>query len=319
MYDVHQNISIDRVDLHDLTYRITSSHDLDRLSGSMAAVGIINPPVLLESSENYRVVCGFGRIRAAARLSWTEIPARILSRHTASHTCIQMAIADNTANRELDVVEKARALKLLVADIPEKNRLAQACAMLGLSLNPELIEKLLLVNSMAPYLREGLVNGAIALPVALRLHQGDDQDSAQIIGQLLNVLNTSLNRQREIVDWFEAIQMREGTAILGIYKDLGIEPVLNDVELDRRQKIDFIRVALKKRRYPTIVAVEDRFKRLVDQLKLPAGCQLNPPPNFEGDVYTLKLDFRTIPDLIKLLEKMEELTNNRLLIEILAS
>jgi hypothetical protein len=250
-------------------------------------------------------------------MQWREIQSRILPEHTPVLSCAELAIADNTAQRSLDIFEQARALALLAQCFTDNRRLIVAAKNLGLTLNKDLIEKLTQVGCMSTLLSKGLRQGAIALPIAIKLHQYSDHESVQALAELLITLNISLNRQRELLDWVEAIVLRDRTTAEQVINDLGIGQILADTNLDRRQKIDQVRTALKKKRYPAIVATEKRFHALIKRLELPAGCQLIPPPYFEGNVYHLNLAFQSQPELVDLLLKIQTSSQNTVLNEII--
>ena len=65
--------------------------------------------------------------------------------------------------------------------------------------NRELATKLMQVDQMPTALKEGLIAGCVALPIALRLHQMSDTEAGAALCALLNELDLSLNRQREPV------------------------------------------------------------------------------------------------------------------------
>ena len=304
MYEDKPDIALDRLNLEDNTYRVTSRHDVEGLAASLAVVGLINPPVVLRGNRNYTIVSGFGRVRAAAALAWKSIQTRVLRPQTSRLQCVRIAVADNTASRKLDIVEQARALTLLQSTISDTQHLISEATQLGLRLNPDLIERLSTVARMRSRFHEGLLSGAIALPVAIRLYQWQDPMDAQYLGELLIELNLSLNRQRELVDWVEGILARDKADSRSLIDGLGIDRLLKDPTLDRRLKIDQVRSLLKKKRFPAIEAAEARYQELLHGLSLPARVQLVPPPQFEGPRYTLKMDFCDPSELSAQLDKM---------------
>ena len=311
MYEPVRELPTAQIDEEDTTYRISSPGDIQKLASSLQAIGLINPPILEQVKAKCRIVCGFKRIQAARLLNWAAVPARVLPPQSSPRKCTQIAVADNSVTRNLDIVEQARALKLLERFFDGEEALIEAGQKINLPLNRAMIEKLRLVNEMKPVLQDGLVTGTISLPIAIRLHHWQDYPAMEVTGRLMNALNMSLNRQREMLDWFEGILSREKTTLHEIFESLDIERILRDEDMDRRMKIDVIRAVLKKRRYPAIVARENHYHELVKKLSVPGGCQLTHPPFFEGNVYSVKIDFRTHAELVELLEKMNKLAQSQ--------
>lgn len=318
MYEILREVSIPQIDLTDTTYQVSNPKDNLELAGSLEAVGLINPPILIQVDKKFKIVSGFRRIRAIQQLNWSEITARILPGQASRLTCVQIAIAENSFLRNLDIVEQARALRLLKSCFSDQEALISSALELGLPLNPSLIEKLDMVNGMNSVLRDGLTMGAIALPAALKLYHWDDHDAAQQMGQLLIKLNMSLNRQREMIGWMEGILARETTIFNNILESLGIDKILADPEGDRRQKTDTIRSLLKKRRYPAITEMEKRYCALTQKIPLPAGCKLIPPPFFEGTVFSVTIDFSTSSQLNEQLDGLKSLSQGKELTRLLS-
>lgn len=311
MYEIQQDVSVTRINLADKTYQVSSPCDSLHLTGSLEAIGLINPPILLQDGKKFKIISGFRRIMAIRQLGWPELSARILTDQASHLTCVQIAIAENSYLRDLDLVEQARALQLLKSCIPDQGDLIASAMKLGLPLNPSLIEKLDMVNGMNSVLRHGLTIGAIALPAALKLYHWDDHDAARQMGQLLIELNMSLNRQREMIEWIEGILARESIKSNNILESLGIDKILENRNYDRRQKTDTIRSLLKKRRYPAIADMEIRYHAMTKKITLPAGCQLLPPSFFEGTVFSVTIEFSTLSQLNERLDGLKRMSQEK--------
>jgi hypothetical protein len=67
---------------------------------------------------------------------------------------------------------------------------------------------------------------------------------------------------------------------------------------------------LRRRRFPALVAAEDRFQALRQRLKLGEQIQLSPPKDFEGTRYTLALSFERPSDLDRLRTQLDELAGH---------
>lgn len=300
------------IDAADETFRISSRQADDALTRSIKDVGLLHPPVLLEKGDRWVVVCGFARVEACRRLAWRDMPARCLPAGSAFADCALMAVVDNSTQRSLDIVETAKAVALLehAADVesaPDGG--ARLFKTAGIEAGPQLLKKLRPVPRMAPWLQCCLAKGTIPLPMALRLHELDDATAARILGDLFESLALSLGRQRELLDWVQAIAMREGVPLAQVLADPQLVQWRQDAEMDRGRKSQVIRDRIRRRRFPAITAFETRYARTVKALQPANGLQLLPPAHFEGRTYRLQIDFQSADQLREMAREVERLAD----------
>ena len=295
----YRDVLLSRIDSDDHRYRITSPYPCEDLARSIKDLGLIQPPVLLRDADRYIIVSGFARIDACkTKLAWERIPAALIRSNLPANRYPLIAIADNTAHRSLNVVEQARAMRLLTREYQNKQDIETAGEQAGLGLNTDLMAKLKKVAAMPEILQTGLVDGAIALPVALKIHEmNQDVADTERIGRLLHELNVSLNRQREIVDAIQAITRRESINIKNLMDEPPISAVLSNPDMDKSQKAKRIRQFIRLRRFPKLSAAERQFAELRKQLKLKQGIQLTAPTHFESRTYRLCISFEKIDNL----------------------
>jgi ParB family transcriptional regulator, chromosome partitioning protein len=313
----YQAVAQARIAHEDQTFRITLRRPNDALKRSIRTVGLINPPIVRTQNDQFIVVSGFARVDACRSLQWPEIPVRVLPTETAFAQCALIAVSDNAALRELNVVEMARALDLLTRAATDTHERVRLMESIGLAANPQLLDKLGQVTQMSDHLQQGLCDGTIALPMALRLHALDDRRAAEQLGILFIELEWSLSRQREFLDWVQAIAQREGVEMLEVVNDPQLMLWRQDTEMDRGHKSQLIRMHIKKRRYPSITAFETHYSQTVKSLQISQGAQLIPPPHFEGQTYSLKLDFKNQDELEKRSREVQRLVNSPILKKLL--
>ena len=302
---------------NDQRFRITTPASLDEICRSIQTVGLIDAPTLLPRSKDFVVVCGFRRIAACRFLGWQELTARCLPVQTEPALCALTAIADNLNQRPLNLVETARSWELLRQVVAAPEEIATLAHSIGLSLSHELASKLKQVLQMAQPLQQALIDGNLALPIALRLHGMSDEAGANELVKLFQELQLSLNRQREVLEWIQGITGREGIPPQAV---LGTEPIAGwrqDLQMDRGQKTQLIRHYLKKRRYPQITAFEERYQQAVKELKLANGMQLVAPQHFEGQKYTLQLEFKSADELQRLCREAEHAAGSSAMMKLL--
>ena len=304
------NVGLERISVHDIRFRITTLAVSEALLTSIRQVGLINPPVLLKAREYFEIVSGFNRVAACRKLGMLEIRARILDSNTSLARCAQIAIADNTSQRSLNLMEQARSLELLASCYQTQEQLLGTARSLGLAINAEMAGKLRKLADMNDSLKTGVAEGAVALPVALQLQAMNDNILCDELTALLVELCLSLNRQREILDWAVSICRRDNLSAAELLLSGNVLKIRQDAELDRRQKGQLIRDELRRRRYPEIVRHEESFALRLRRLHLPRGTRLIPPQHFESPVYTLNLDFQDRREFSERLEELQRLAGS---------
>jgi ParB family transcriptional regulator, chromosome partitioning protein len=293
---------------------VTSHDDLSR---SIQTVGLINAPTLLPRNDDFVVVSGFGRIAACRSLGWQELTARCLPAQTDPVLCALTAIADNLSQRPLNLVEMARAWGLLSRAAAAPQDIASLAQSIGLAVNHELAAKLKQVLQMAQPLQQALIDGHLALPIAMRLHAMPDAAAVKELITLFQELQLSLNRQREVLEWIQGIAGREGAAPQALLSAAPVSDWRQDPHMDRGQKTQLIRHYLKKRRYPQITAFEEHYQRTVKELKLAEGMQLLAPQHFEGQIYSLQLAFKSTAELQRLCRDAERVAGSPAMMKLL--
>jgi ParB family chromosome partitioning protein len=290
-------ISPDRVDAGNHFYRITTTHDKQSIDESIKRIGMLCPVVVKEQQGRLQIVSGFRRFASSLRLLFPKVPCRILPQNASTQQSVELAIAENTSQRSLNVVEQARCLHLVEAAgiSPLEDRIKLA-TVLGLSLNRNYATKLKTVLSLSPRILNGMVDEKISLPIALQLAELS-ADDGEAVAALFTAIPMGLNKQREVLLSLREIAARDDVSISDllnndILKDKMVEPVI-----DGNQKARQIRSLLLKRRYPRLVKAEEQFRQTVRMLSLGHAIQLAPPPHFESTTYTLTVRFDNLDQL----------------------
>lgn len=106
------------------------------------------------------------------------------------------------------------------------------------------------------------------------------QDAAALL-VLAERLRLGENHLRDFLDWAEEIAMRDDSCIATV---LASEPVRGALgrDLGRNEAIKAVREALRRLRYPRLVAAEEDLARRLRALALPAGVRASLPPNLDG-------------------------------------
>jgi ParB family transcriptional regulator, chromosome partitioning protein len=87
---------------------------LRELAASIAVHGVLQPILVTETLEGYRLVAGERRVRASLLAGLERIPAVV--RQLADHDQLELALVENLQRADLDPLEEARAFRQLIDD-----------------------------------------------------------------------------------------------------------------------------------------------------------------------------------------------------------
>jgi ParB family chromosome partitioning protein len=307
-----------RIDIADATYRISTAPVGADLVASIARFGVMTPPIVRRRDDGtLQVVSGFRRIEASRRAQVAEIRARVLSGDMAHAHCVTLAIGENAHQRPLNLLEQSRCLMLLWGLEPQVDALVRSAAELGWPPHRGVLLKIKRLGDLAPAIQEAVAEGVLSLPMATALGEMDPVEGERL-ARLFSGLALSLGKQRELLRWFEEIAARDGLSIGHLLDDPPIAAIIGDPETDRNLKVQRLRGHLRRRRFPSISGVESRFERLVQALDLPPHLRLIPPPDFEGETFSLNCRFASPEELRQCLQGLDRLCHSPLLGRILA-
>jgi len=316
MPSTERTVLLERIRLEDKTFQVTTESAIGALAASIDRLGVMHPPVLLADDSDYRVVCGFRRIAACKHLGLSGISARLLSPGTDKLTCVQLAIAENSLQRPLNLIETSRALVLLsgVFSDPDDHRLA--AGLLGLPDNFSAIHKLRQLSGLASEIQEGVLSNVLSMAMAIDL--GQMEKSCGIgLSTLFGYLRLGLNKQREILTMIQEIAFREHSTVKEILNTPELQQIMVHEKWDRSQKTVHLRQYLRRRRYPSITSVENDYEARVRSLDLESGMALIPPRDFEGTTFSFHLNFNNLGELRQRLSRLAEVSSSPVLNEIL--
>ena len=311
-----QKVMLRAVDLTDNRFRITTATDLDKLISSIQALGLLHPPILKQNPKGHTIICGFRRIAACQRLGWDSVYVKILKEGFSPFGLAQLAIADNALQRSLNLLETSRALTLLADNCTDPEQLKAASKDLGLPFAPDATAKLKTLCQLPFSIQEGILAGIINMVMALELGKLDDE-SGQSLVALFGLLKVGLNKQRELLLLLKEIAKREDVTISQLIAEKTIQALLTSAELDPAVKRQKIRSELRQRRFPSISRAEEKYQKLVKNLKLGNDINLIPPKDFEGMTYLMTLRFKNREELRHLKEKFEKIIDHPSLVKIL--
>jgi hypothetical protein len=299
-------VALSAIDSHDETYRVTTETRSDDLVASIEAIGLVNTPYLKKRNSKFIIVGGFRRIAAAKKLGISRIKAKIIM---SASDCVHTAIADNSLQRVLNLVEQSRAFNLLSTLSEDVRDLSKLASVLNLPRNPALIIKIKPVCLLPAFIQNSILSDGISLSMALELGSLPSGEG-EVLAKLFGGLKLGLNKQRELLSLLKEISLREKIPMLQLLEEDHMGEIFKSEELNRVQKTQKIRAYLKQRRFPSITKAEQEFEILKNTLALGAGIRLSPPKDLEDNTFTLSMFFRSLKELKERQQAINRLLDN---------
>ena len=94
--------------------RTFDPEELQALTDSIAAHGVLQPVVVVEDGDGYVLVAGERRLRAVTRLGLETIPAVVRTANEQER--LELALVENIQREDLNALEEARAYRHLIDD-----------------------------------------------------------------------------------------------------------------------------------------------------------------------------------------------------------
>jgi len=153
--------------------------DLEALTQSIALHGVLQPIVVTEISDGFRLVAGERRLRASIRAGRTTIPAVI--RTADEQQQLELALVENLQRSDLDALEEAFAFRRLMDEFG----LTQEQVAHRVGRSRAAIANTLRLLSVAPALQEALRTGRITEGHARALAGAADHATQErLLGQV---------------------------------------------------------------------------------------------------------------------------------------
>jgi hypothetical protein len=308
IYDL-RTVALEDIRQEEHTYRISTASD-DSLQGSIGRAGLIHPPKLLQTADGIIVLAGFRRLAACRALGWPRVPAHVFEEQdiSASERCI-LAIADNTVNRQLNLVETAAAVRLLHDRLENADAVSRALRALQMPTNTAWIDQQMAMSSLPGFLHEALLAGVIGEAMAQRLGKVDREDAAALC-RVFTDYRFNLNRQREVLTLCVDISRRDDRTIREVLMPAAAAAEAGSASPETAQRRRALLEVLHRGRYPRIAGAERRFEQLRKALGTGEGMQLTPPAYFEGRAYRMTFSFSSIPEFHERIARLRKIADN---------
>jgi hypothetical protein len=278
-----QEIELEGIDLANELFRISEELDYAPLLESLRESGQLNPVVLLERNSQKIIVCGFRRIHAIRKLGFSRALVRIIPENSIDLCgAFKLALLDNLSHRQLDPLEKSRALFGLRQSfgVPDEVLVRTYLPLLGLNPHESVLRCCVLIHNIHPGLRHCLRDGCLTHTSIETIAEMPYpvQDS---ISSLMERVRLSASLQRKFLGLLEDLAASTGDPQSAPLNSPEIVQIANDSRLSPFQRGEKIYEHLYRLRNPRISAASDRFNSQKELLRLPGSIRIAARPFFE--------------------------------------
>ncbi len=304
-----QQTPLEAIDDSQGPFCMSYGFDLTPLRRSIEAVGIVNPPLLIQGREKHTIVAGYRRIRAIKELKATEAACRIVPEENGLHPLqyLLLNLHENLAVRKLNDVEKGMVLNRLAAWAPRDDIVDHYMPLLGL--RPTESALLFLQEMEKAYHDEVklfVAKGGLSWQAIKLLSRMDPLSRAALMNVIAH-LKLTVNQQSQVIDYIIDLTYIEKKSVSQFVGDILIHIGGSDSDMNRPQRAKAVIEHLRERRNPSITRAEKGFKKAVSELNLPNGVRISAPPYFEGEHYRFEALFK---DGVDLKTKLEPVCRN---------
>ena len=299
-----KNLSLKEISLEDERFRISYYFSLEKLILSIRKVGHLNPPLIALRDKHFILVSGWKRVLACIKLCLYSIPVFVLEEDDDLKKFL-VAFYENFATREFSLLEKAEILsRLKKFGEDEKSIVKHYLPLLDIPSTLTNLESFLAFSHVEPEVKRVIHQKNMPFS-SVKLLVGFTPQERKLLLPLL--LPSGQNKLKEILEDLKEISRRNDIAPKKILSSKEILEITGSEKLSPLQKIDRIRVILRKKRYPALSSRKESFDSLLNKLKLPEAVMVKPSPFFEEENFSVNFSFGNSEELKTNLLKLQEL------------
>ena len=150
-----------------------SEEDLQELTDSIKAQGILQPLLVRKDDDGYELIAGERRLRAAKRARLTQVP--VVIKRVNDNQMLEMAIVENIQRENLNPIEEAEAYHRLITQLNLTQD--QASARVGKSRSA--VANFLRLRQLPEQIKDSITDGSLSMGHA-RAILGAEASSQQL-------------------------------------------------------------------------------------------------------------------------------------------
>lgn len=213
-----------------------SDESIRELASTLSKEGLLQPIVVREQGENFEIIAGERRFRAAKQLGWEKIPAIINNMDDAQ--AASLALIENLQRENLNPIDEAQAYTNLM----KLNNLTQTSLAKNIGKSQSYVANKMRLLKLSPKVQSYLASGEISSRHGRCLVGLSQKDQGRVLDEIL-ANNLSVSDTEEIVKdvdgYFENKNQSEAD------KEEKTKRAVNRIPKDLKVQINTIKRAVK--------------------------------------------------------------------------
>lgn len=213
-----------------------SDESIRELASTLSKEGLLQPIVVREQGENFEIIAGERRFRAAKQLGWEKIPAIINNMDDAQ--AASLALIENLQRENLNPIDEAQAYTNLM----KLNNLTQTTLAKNIGKSQSYVANKMRLLKLSPKVQSYLASGEISSRHGRCLVGLSQKDQGRVLDEIL-ANNLSVSDTEEIVKdvdgYFENKNQSEAD------KEEKTKRAVNRIPKDLKVQINTIKRAVK--------------------------------------------------------------------------
>lgn len=307
-------IPISDISKTDDRFRFCYFPDLSTVLLSIKKIGLVYPLVLTVREGKKIIVCGWKRLLACEKLSFSEVPAVFLHEEDDLNV-FNTAVFENVSFRRFDLLEKAEILfKWRRFKIKELTVIKECMPLLGIPPTKEYFDLFDSISGLDNGIKKEIAHSRMDLKT-LAVFVDLDPISRRYILPLL--LSLSQNKQKELLGNLVEISLRDDISSAKLIKSKEIQTIMNLEHLSVRQKAERLTQYLKEKRFPMLSSRLNSFASLTNKTGLKRKhIDIKASDYFEGEGMTFSFSVSDVHEYNKRLKALTELAGRKELSEL---
>ncbi|MBI1870681.1 MAG: hypothetical protein HYS07_05750 [Chlamydiae bacterium] len=284
------------------------------LEDSIQKIGVIHPPLLLtEKTGQPILISGKRRIEIAKKINphqtlWVKSYTR---EELTNLQAFHLNLYENLSIRKFNAIEKSNVLALLTnLGISQESLQKEYLSLLELPLKEETPQQYFYLQKLDEETKQLVSLGILQVDSALILLKLDFKDRSCLTSLIQN-LRLGVNPQKILIRLAWDIFKKGNIPPHELFESQTMKNILEEESWSTGQKWASIEYELRKLRYPRLSQMEEEFKNIKKEMKLPPTITLQSPPYFESPDYALQLRFRNLEDYQEKLAILQQMGNNK--------
>jgi len=270
------------------------------LRESIQLFGIIQPVLGIESaSDVIEILCGSKRLIIAKELGFETIPAHVYPRGCLSpRDCFDIAFAENSTARRLNVVECAGVISILADTFNESDEYIAEYffPVMREKSGRRFIENYRSIFLLEERIKRYLVFWNISASISVQLCKFSRNERTRLFDTVENLQLHGGKLKQFLTLCFEIVK-RDSCTIEDLFKKINISDILDSDTTTRAQRQRKIIDRLKEQRFPRYTVLLKEFDSVGCSIKGLKEGAIAPPQNFEGDSIDIHLSINSIEEL----------------------